>query len=243
MDRVIFIILFISVAGPIVGSLIGIIKKPSHKFMYVMLAFAAGIMLSIAFLELIPESIAFSSVWIAVFGVFVGALFMYGIDKLIPHIHPELCGQEQGGKLKRTATYLIFGIFLHNIPEGIAIAIGTASDVNLSLVIALALAVHNIPEGICTSAPYFKTTGKRLKSFLISSSTVIPILIGFFIAYFLFQSISGNVFGFIIGATAGLMIYITADELIPTSCSENSNHAPIFALIFGILFVLLLGLI
>jgi len=243
MDSGLLVIVAISVLGPIIGSLIGVIKTPSKRFMFNMLAFAGGVMLAISFLELIPESIHLSSIWIAVAGIILGAGVMFGVDKAIPHIHPELCSQEQGRNLKRTATYLIIGIFLHNFPEGMAIAIGSVSGVKTGIIIALAIAVHNIPEGITTSAPYFHVTKKRLKSFLISSSTAIPILVGFLIANWLYNFISMQLVGLIIGATAGLMVYITADEIIPASCCKLSNHTTIFSLILGILFVVLLGLL
>jgi len=243
MDQNLLIIVIISVIGPVIGSLIGVIKKPSEKFMYNMLAFAGGVMLAISFLELIPESINISNIGIAVIGITFGSLMMYGIDRAIPHIHPELCQQEQGQKLKKTALYLIIGIFLHNFPEGMAIALGTVTEVKSSIIIALAIAIHNIPEGICTSAPYFKVTGNKMKSFLVSASTAIPILIGFLFANQVYQYISNTVIGFIVGATAGLMIYITADEIIPSSCCKTTDHKTIFSLIVGILFVILLGLI
>jgi zinc transporter, ZIP family len=233
-------IVVISVLGPIIGSLIGVIKKPSEKFMFNMLAFAAGVMLAISFLELIPTSIKFSSVWVATFGIILGSGVMFGVDKLIPHLHPELCSQEQGCKLKKSALFLIIGIFLHNFPEGMAIAIGAVSGTNAGMIIAIAIAVHNIPEGICTSAPYYSCTKKRLKSFLISSSTAIPILIGFLFANMLYKYISFTFIGLIIGATAGLMIYITSDEIIPL-CGNLEDHTTIFSLIIGILFVILLG--
>jgi ZIP family zinc transporter len=207
-----------------------------------MLCFAAGVMLGISFLELIPESIHISSVGVCVGGLVTGSLVMYGVDRIIPHIHPELCAQEQGCNLQRTSVYLILGIFLHNFPEGMAIAIGAVTEVKVSFIIALAIAIHNIPEGICTSAPYYHTTGNRLKSFLVSSSTAVPILIGYLLARHLFTYITPMVIGFIIGATAGLMIYITVDEIIPNSCAGN-DHQTIFYLLSGIIFVILLGLI
>lgn len=243
MDNALLIIVAISVLGPVLGSLIGVIKRPSERFMYNMLSFAGGVMLAISFLELIPESIGFSSVWIGVGGILFGSLIMFGVDRAIPHIHPEMCGQEQGKKLKKTSLYLIFGIFLHNFPEGMAIAIGAVSGIEVSLVVALAIAIHNIPEGICTSAPYFQVTKKRLKSFLVSSSTAIPVLAGFLIASYFYQFISNNLIGFIVGATAGLMIYITSDEIIPTSCCKSTDHTTIFSLIAGVIFVILLELI
>ena len=241
MDPVVFIVI-ISVLGPIIGSTIGVAKKPSLMYMCNMLCFAGGVMLGISFLELIPESIHISSVGICVAGIIMGSLIMYGVDRIIPHIHPELCTQEQGCNLQRTSVYLILGIFLHNFPEGMAIAIGAVTEIKVSLIIALAIAIHNIPEGICTSAPYYHTTGDRLKSFLVSSSTAVPILIGYLIARYLFGYITPMLIGLIIGATAGLMIYITIDEIIPNSC-VGTDHQTIFSLLTGIIFVILLGLI
>lgn len=241
MDPMVWIVI-ISVLGPIIGSAIGIAKGPSFEFIGTMLCFAAGVMLAISFLELIPESIHLSSVGICSVGVVLGSLAMYGLDCLIPHIHPRLCTQEQGRNLERTSVYLIMGIFLHNFPEGMAIATGSVTQLSVSFAIALAIGIHNIPEGICTSAPYYHTTGARLKSFLLSSSTAVPIVLGYVSARYLFLNISPEVVGLIIAATAGLMIYITADELIPHSCM-GANHRTIFSLITGVVFVIFLGLI
>lgn len=238
MNPILFILL-ISAAGPIIGSAIGIIKKPSDLVLYNMLYFAAGVMLAISFLELIPESIHMSGAFFCVIGLVAGSLVMYVFDRALPHIHPSLCKQEQGQNLKKTAVYLIVGIFLHNLPEGIAIAAGFVTDVKVSLTIALAIAVHNIPEGICTSAPYYYCSKKRLKAFLLSSSTAIPLLVGFLAAKLLFTGISESALGMIIAATAGVMIYICSDELIPSS----NNHSTIFSHLAGIVFVILLGLI
>jgi ZIP family zinc transporter len=239
--ELILIIVIISVMGPVIGSAIGVIKKPSGTFLSNMLAFAAGVMLAISFIELIPESIALSSVYIAAAGVALGSVFMHGVDKLIPHIHPELCAQEHGRNLKRTATYLLLGIFMHNFPEGMAMGIGSVSGMEASLVLAIGIAVQNVPEGIATSSPYYRVTRNRLRSFLFSSSTALPLLAGFVFSYYLFQSIPMSTVGLLIGATAGLMIYISSDELIPVSCCQTSDHTTIFSLMAGVVFVTLLG--
>ncbi len=255
MNEQLLMILVLAVAGPIIGSFIGVIRKPKESFMYNMLAFAGGVMLAISFLQLIPESIylletdlsqlenfKIMALLICAIGILLGAIIMFLLDKLIPHIHPELCTPEQGSKLKKTAFYLLLGIFLHNIPEGMAIALGEVSENASVIVIGLAIAIHNIPEGICTSAPYYNCSKKRLKSFLVSSLTAIPILIGFVIASILYNYISTTIIGLIAGLTAGFMIYITSDEIIPTACS-TADHKPIFSLIIGIVFVILLGII
>lgn len=239
MDPLIWIVA-LSVSGPIIGSAIGVLKMPTFGYICNMLCFAAGVMLAISFLELIPESLEISSPAITIGGLVLGSLAMYGLDRIIPHIHPSLCAQEQGCNLERTSVYLILGIFLHNFPEGMAIAIGSVTEMKTSITIALAIAIHNIPEGICTSAPYYHSTGRRIKAFLLSASTAIPILIGYVTAQYIFQQVSTQVVGLLISSTAGLMIYITADELIPNSCA-GTNHQTIFSLILGVVFVILLG--
>jgi ZIP family zinc transporter len=236
------IIVGIAFAGPIVGSVIGVLRRPDFSFVCNMLCFAGGVMLAISFLELIPESMHLTSPLTSVLGLICGSLAMYGLDRLLPHIHPSLCNQEHGCNVQRTSVYLIIGIFLHNFPEGIAIASGSVSDLGTSIIIALAIAIHNIPEGICTSASYYHASGKRTEAFLLSSSTAIPIIIGFFLAWAVFESIPEQVVGFIVAATAGLMIYITVDELIPNSCA-GENHQTIFSFMAGVILVMLLQLV
>jgi ZIP family zinc transporter len=179
----------ISVMGPVIGSAIGIVRCPSAAYVCNMLCFAAGVMLSVSFLELIPESIALSAIGGGVVGLVIGALTMFGLDRALPHIHPKLCSQEQGGNLQKTSIYLIIGLALHNFPEGMAIAGGAAADADVSLIIALAIAIHCIPEGICTAASHYHTTENRLKSFLVSSATAVPILVGYLLVRHLFRNI------------------------------------------------------
>jgi len=235
-------IVILSVLGPVIGSAIGVARQPSLWFMYNMLAFAAGVMLGISFLSLIPQAVHLSSPATCVAGILLGSLVMYGLDRLIPHIHPELCEQEQGANLKKTATYLLFGIFLHNFPEGMAIGMGNVSGSRQSFLIAMAIAIHNIPQGICTSAPYYHVTGRRLKAFLVSSTTMFPILGGYLVSRYVHPRVTDGTNGLLIAATAGLMIYISADELIPTSSFKLTNHSTIFSLIGGVVFVVILGL-
>ncbi|MGE5551395.1 MAG: hypothetical protein ACM3ZC_12835 [Bacteroidota bacterium] len=91
--------------------------------------------------------------------------------------------------------------------------------------------------------PYFHATGRRLRSFQLSAATSIPVVIGFLLAHALYRSIPLGFVALIVAATAGLMIYICADELIPTLLSANSDHGTIFYLIGGVILVLLLGTI
>jgi len=238
----VLLIVVISVLGPVIGSVLGVLKKPSLNLVSNMLSFAAGVMLAISFMQLIPEATHLSSVLITVGGIIFGSLVIYALDRIIPHIHPELSTQEPGRNIQRTSYYLFLGIFLHNFPEGMAIAIGSVTEVKVSFLIAVAIAIHNIPEGICTSAPYYLASGSRIKSFLISSTTAVPILAGYLLARYLFQDLSPSALGFIVATTAGVMIYISADELMPYSCT-SASHQTIFWLMGGIILVVLLGLV
>jgi len=113
----------------------------------------------------------------------------------------------------------------------------------MSIIIALAIMIHDIPEGICTAAPYYYCTKKRLKSFLISASTAIPTIAGILAFYYFSKYIPLWGVGFFVAATAGLMIYISGDELIPSSCCKLTNHSTIFSLMGGVLLVLLLEML
>jgi ZIP family zinc transporter len=151
------IIVALATIGPVIGSGIGVLKRPSTAYIHNMLYFATGIMLSISFLDLIPESIHLGGSFTCVAGLSLGAMAMYGLDRLFPHVHECAACAEDECHLGHTANFLILAIFLHNFPEGMAIAIGAVTNVGDSVVIALAIAIHNIPEGICTSAPHYYT--------------------------------------------------------------------------------------
>lgn len=240
----IIILLVISIIGPLLGALLGIIYYPSKRFMFNMLAFAAGVMLTISFINLIPQSILFASTIISVIGVAIGALFMYIIDKFIPHIHPEMNIEKDKDfcNINKSSRYLNTALFIHNLPEGMVIALGTITNSTMGIIIAIAITIQKIPEGICVAAPTYYCNKNKLKSFIIACSTLIPLLTGFMIAYFLYQYLSQTFIGLIVGVTAGFMIYISTDELIPSSSKKVSHHSTIISLILGVLFVLILNM-
>jgi zinc transporter, ZIP family len=236
------ILVVLSTAGPVIGSAIGVWRKPSELYIHNMLYFAAGIMLSISFLNLIPESISLASTITCVAGATIGSSIMAFLDRLFPHLHDCAVCAEDECRLGRTANFLILAIFLHNFPEGMAIAVGAAANIGDSVVIALAIAIHNIPEGICTSAPHYYAYGNRFKSFAMSSISAVPIVLGYLAVKFIVGQISSFTMSIMVGATAGLMIYITADELMPAARNASGKQS-IFSFIAGIIAVMLLGLV
>ncbi len=245
VDTQTLIILGISMAGPILGSLAGVSFRPKEKLLLAMLSFAGGTMLAISFLQLIPESIAMCGPVPCGVGILIGLLAMLLLGQVTPHSQtpvPQAPGPASPARLKDASVMMIAAIFLHNFPEGIAMASAQRMPTpGKALLIAVALATHDIPEGICTSAPYYYATGRRLRAFLLSAGTAIPVLVGFFLGRFIFRDISGFAMGIIVGAVAGLMIYVSCEELIPTSQAGESPRFSMAALMLGILFVMALG--
>jgi ZIP family zinc transporter len=232
------LIISLLVAGPILGSLLGIIKRPSERVMFHLLAFAAGVMISIAFLQLIPQALLFASVWTIIAGVLIGTALMFLLDRFLPHIHPETCVSKDS-EIKKLNLFLFAGMFLHSFPEGMAIATGLFSNIQAGIAIAFTITIHKIPESIAIASAQYYCTKSKLNGFLKSVSTLLPLLFGFGISFLIYQTIPREAIGFIIGITAGLMIYISGDELIPESSEKLTYHKTIFSFVAGICIVLL----
>ena len=238
-------IIIVGVLGVILGSLIGVLRYPKKTTMYLMFAFAAGVMLAVSFLELLPEAVDESGVVIALIGFFVGITLFYLIDKLFLH-KPTLIVSRKDKSLKKTAWLLIIALAVHNFPEGMALGIASISEATTAIIIALAIAIHNLPEGIVASAPYYHATKKRMRAFLLGSMTAIPLIIGFLFADFLFSLLPEVAIGFVFALTAGIMTYISVSELIPNA-KETTNklwgRPAVIAFVSGIFLIVLLEIV
>ncbi len=225
--------------------LIFFMKKPKLSYLSPLLGFAAGVMIYVSFVELLVGSIEeIGFIWANV-SFFVGLIFMFTLDKLVPHLHIDTesdpffddigsFDEETGKKLRRAGILTAIGIALHNFPEGIAVFSVSMLDTSLGLSIAIAIAVHNIPEGIAVSVPIFYSTGSKMKGFGYSllSGVAEPIgaVIGFLIlSPFLTQSILHASLGFV----GGIMVFISFDELIPISKEYGNEHLSNVGLFLG----------
>lgn len=228
------------VVGTGAGGLFSIfIKNPTPRFTGTILAFAAGVMLSIIFLELIEESIAYSGYYAAVLGLALGMITFYLLDHYLPHHHTVTAEDAYTGSYLKKGTLLALGIGLHNFPEGLAIGTGFVGSPELGLSLAILIGLHNIPEGMAVAAPLKQGGNSYLKILAITALAGAPMGIGALIGAAI-GSISVYVLGLSLGFAAGAMLYIVCDELIPDAYESAGSHLSIFGIftgtVLGILF-------
>lgn len=155
--------------------------------------------------------------------------------------HPAQGHQNHEGRLMRMGLFTALAITIHNLPEGLATFLAALKDPGLGLAIAVAIALHNIPEGISVSVPIFYATGNRRKAFLYSFLSGLAEPVGAGLAYLVLRmftaggsgAIPGEFMGVLFGGVAGIMVYISLDELLPTSRAYGKGHDSLFGLISG----------
>jgi len=155
--------------------------------------------------------------------------------------------QRANHKLLRMGLFTALAIGIHNFPEGLATFLAALQDPSLGLAIAIAVALHNIPEGISVCVPIFYATGSRKKAFIYSALSGQAEPIGAIIAYAAIRFFLGGnsgmippeVMGILFGGVAGIMVYISLDELLPTSRAYGKGHDSLFGLVAGMLLMAL----
>ena len=196
-------------------------------------------MLAAAVLGLILPSIEYGGnlgLLTAIAGIFVGALCLNLIDKLVPHIH-RFVGVDKDGhnKAANANKILLFvlAIAIHNFPEGIAAGVGFGSgNIAEALVIAGGIALQNIPEGIVIIGPMLAAGISPKRTFFCALATGLVEVAGTFIGYFAIQ-ISTAILPFALAFAGGTMLYIISDEMIPETHSHGSERAATYALLAG----------
>lgn len=250
-----------------IGSLMALTsKKFSPKFLSAALGLSAGVMIYVSFVEIFPKALeSLSAVYgdqkghlITVISFFVGMAVIALIDNLVPsYENPhELknvdCVQKSvdcekqkremldGQKLLRMGLFSALAIAIHNFPEGIATFMAAIKDPTLGVSIAIAIAIHNIPEGIAVSVPIYYATKSRKKAFIYSFLSGFSEPVGALIGYFVLKSVVGEgTFGMIFASVAGIMVYISLDELLPTAEEYSEHHVAIGGLIGGMIIMAL----
>lgn len=221
------------------GALIGFIfKKLSHAFSDIILAFASGVMLSAAVIGLILPSIEYGGKWgivTTVLGIFVGALCLNLVDKIVPHLH-KLVGtedEEHGNSSIDKVLLFVTAIAIHNLPEGIAAGVGFGTDdKSYALMIAGGIALQNIPEGMVIIGPMLAAGVSPKKTFLLAMITGAVEVVGTFMGYFAVNT-SLIVLPFALAFAGGIMLYVISDEIIPETHSHGHQKGATFAMLVG----------
>ncbi|MBR9680212.1 MAG: ZIP family metal transporter [Candidatus Altiarchaeota archaeon] len=237
-----WLLIFLIFIGQTLGALIGIIRKPSKAILQWSLAFAASMMISITFLNLIPEALIFTTPLIIVLSFVFGVLTLVLAEKILPHFHPELFNNPDNSMAKSIAM-LVVGMGLHNIPEGLAVGAGFAASSSLGIAIAISMTIQDVPENIAVIIPIYNYLKNRLTSFLLVAGTVLFQLFGFLFGFFVLKDANPAFIGMALAAAGGFMFHISIDELIPAAKINENKKLGWFGLISGFLVVLIVTLL
>lgn len=203
------------------------------------LGFSAGVMMFVSFAELLAASIGTIGFLPAVIAFFAGMAVMFLIDIGIPHIFvtegvPQQTCCDGPPNLLRTGLLIAIGIAMHNMPEGMATFAGSIKNRGLGVAIAAAIALHNIPEGLAVAMPVYCATGSKSKALLWSSLSGVAELLGAGLAAaVLMPFLTEGFLAVVLAAVAGLMVFISFDELIPGSYAYKHDHLSVAGIVLG----------
>lgn len=225
----------------IIGALLGfLIKNPSHKVNDIVLSFAAGVMLCASIIGLIIPSLSYGgkySILITIIGVFVGAICINLVDKLVPHLH-KLTGvdierhPDKTAQLNKVLLFVI-AIAIHNFPEGISAGVGFGTGNHTeAFLIAGGIALQNIPEGMVIIAPMLASGISRKRTFLVAITTGLIEVVGTILGYFA-VSISNAILPFALAFAGGTMLYVIGDEMIPETHAHGNESLATYSLLVG----------
>lgn len=233
-------------------------KQTSHKFLSAALGFSAGVMIYVSTIEIFPKAKASlileygetKGYWMTTVAFFMGIALIAIIDKLVPeaenpheiHDVSEIAKNGKGENkldeksLLRMGMFSALAIAIHNFPEGLATFVGALQEPAMGISIAVAIAIHNIPEGIAVSVPIYYATKDRKKAFKMSFLSGLSEPVGAIVGYFLLANFfTESLFGLIFAGVAGIMVYISLDELLPTAHKYGEHHVAIYGLISGMI--------
>ncbi len=237
-----FLMTSLAGASTMLGSFLIFRKKGKGEGTLVAsLAFAAGVMICVSLIDLIPESFStlekylspLPLVCIILIGINIGIIFSNYIEDKVTKF-------ENNSSLYKIGIISMFAIILHNIPEGIATYISCENNFHLGLKLTLAIALHNIPEGISISIPIYYATKKKGRAFFYTMISGLSEVMGAIIAYLFLQNLTNAIFmGFLYSIIAGIMLTISIKELLPTSFSYQNTKKTIVYFLIGVFFMLI----
>lgn len=236
-----------------IGSIIALFAKTTNtKFLAGSLGFSAGVMIYVSMIEIFQKSRTYIAsatndtvgYYIAVVSFFVGILLIGLIDYFVPSTEGDIGNltknETRSIALKRMGFMTALAIGIHNFPEGLATFTSALKDPHLGLAIAVAIAIHNIPEGIATSVPIYYSTGSRKRAFIVSFFSGITEPLGAIIGYLILRPFFNDVvFGILFGIIAGIMVFISIEELLPMAREYEKSKVTIIGVILGMAIIAL----
>lgn len=238
-----FVLTIIAGLSTVVGSLIFLSRHfCKRKFIGFFLGLSAGVMIYLSFMELLPHAIDNIGLLKANIYFFAGIVVMAVIDFLLPHHYLEerVCRKYNvvDRRLLSTGFVVTMGLMIHNFPEGMAVFLSSFTDLKLGIMLAFAVAVHNIPEGVAVAAPIYHATQSRAKAIKYALISGMAEPLGAMIAYLLLKPyLDRNILSYVFAVVAGVMVYISFDELLPTSFRDEYGHNAILGIVAGMILV------
>ncbi len=246
--------LFAGLSTGIGSALAFFANRTNTRFLSVALGFSAGVMIYVSFTEMLVVSQEHlvsvlgevKGNWLAAASFFAGMFLIAIIDNLVPSFENpheirkvEDMTESEGDKfqkLYRLGLFSALALAIHNFPEGLATFASALVNTKLGVSIAIAIAIHNIPEGIAVSVPIFYATGDKKKAFFLSFLSGLAEPVGALVGYLLlFHFFNDMVFGVLFAGVAGIMVFISLDELLPASREYGEPHLSIYGLIAGMM--------
>lgn len=247
--------LFAGLATSIGGALSFFTNRTNTRFLAISLGFSAGVMIYVSMIEIFAKARDAlvtglgdeAGAWATAGAFFGGMFFIAFIDRMIPsrenphemHRVEEISQHPTDGhqrRLLRMGIFMALAIAIHNFPEGLATFVSTLQNPSLGVAIAIAIAIHNIPEGIAVAVPVYFATGSRGKAFLLSALSGALEPVGAMVGYFLLRSyLSDTVFGILFAGVAGIMVFISFDELLPSARQYGEHHLSIYGMVAGMM--------
>ena len=231
------------------GMMVFFTKKTDVRFLAVMLGFSAGVMIYVSLAEIFPQAQALLGASFGekhgmlhtILAFFGGMLIIAVIDKLIPceeNPHEFACPVEgrpqHAARLKRTGVITALVIALHNLPEGIATFVSGTQSASFALPIVFAIAIHNVPEGVSVAMPIYYATGSRRVALRYALLSGLAEPVGALIAYLiLLPFMNDALFGLLFAGVAGIMVFISLDELLPSAETYGEHHLNMYGLVAG----------
>jgi ZIP family zinc transporter len=245
--------LFAGLSTGIGGALACFAHHTNTKLLSIGLGFSAGVMIYVSFAEFLPEAQGLlaeaigsnKGLGLAVGMFFLGVLIIALIDRLIPkcenpheaHLVEEMDDQSAVCKCRhlfRIGVFVAIVVAIHNFPEGLATFAASIHDLRLGIPVAIAVAIHNIPEGIAVALPIYHSTKSRKKAFWYSFLSGLAEPLGALVAYFALSSIlNGMTLGVLFALVAGIMVFISLDELLPAARKYGQHHLAMYGLVGG----------